>query len=296
MLPPPPPTQPPLAPPREPRLTTAGLAGLALIAGSLVTVALVGVMVLRPGAASPTAAPSLALVATPAPTPTEAGTAIADPQAPSASPGASAAASPTPGAGPGRLGRPDALPTPPPAVVKLPKLTADIAGAAAIRYYAIAGDAPLDLVRQMARKGATHCEADALACVHLSVNPRVTYRLQRRDGRVHDHPGLPHAVGGRLSAALGEAGPRPAAAARVVARRVRPHHVARGAAHPDREGLDAEAVRPARGQAVRVGDEDHPALGEAGRGSPGRVRRKGVRDLRYPAYSGPGGWDGTTVP
>ena len=294
MLPPPPPTQPPLAPPREPRLTTAGLVGLALIAGSLVTVALVGVMVLRPGAARPTAEPSFAALATLAPTPTAA--ASGDP-VPSASPAASAAPSPTPAPVEGGSVGPAPSPTPPSAIVKLPKLAADIAGASAIRYYTIAGDAPIDLVRQMTRKGSTHCSADAaLACVHLSVDPRIAYRVNLATGACRITRASPN-----LSAVV------------YLPRWAKPARVQRPLLAWWRDVFDH--ITWHEGQHIRIEKAWMRKLSDRLEGKPCAsasriVRRwaaqvaaaqdafdaKELATFRYPAYSGPGGWDGTSVP
>jgi predicted secreted Zn-dependent protease len=64
-------------------------------------------------------------------------------------------------------------------LVALPKLSEKISGATAIKYYAIKGDSPNDLHKQMGRYGDDHCsDNDAIACVHISYRPRVISSFQ----------------------------------------------------------------------------------------------------------------------
>ncbi len=58
-------------------------------------------------------------------------------------------------------------------MVRLPRLSRTIPGASDVHYYSISGRAPIDLIRQMERKGNRSCDADALACVYLK--PNVTW-------------------------------------------------------------------------------------------------------------------------
>jgi len=283
---------PPLAPPGEPRLTAAGIVGLALIAASLVAVALVGVLVMRPFAAAPaTTEPGAAFVATPAPAP-----ALTLTPDPPASPSSATPGAPSPTPAPVAGGSVGPAPSAAPSTIRLPKLAGTIAGATAIHYYAIAGDAPLDLVRQMERKGSTHCEADALACVHLSVDPHVTYRLDFTTGACTIVRASP-----TLSAVV------------YLPRWSKPARVQRPLLGWWRDVFGH--ITWHEGRHIRIEKAWMRKLSDRLEGKPCASAAKIVRrwasqvaaaqdafdarelaTFRYPAYAGPGGWDGTSVP
>ena len=66
--------------------------------------------------------------------------------------------------------RPTPIPPPKPKTVALPKLSVKIAGANAIKYFSISGDAPIDLDNAMEKNAHRYCGDHALACVELAPN------------------------------------------------------------------------------------------------------------------------------
>jgi predicted secreted Zn-dependent protease len=133
----------------------AMLLGLvAILVASSVAIAAIGDSPTPPVAvaASPTPPPRAATVAKPAVSPAR----TPEVAAPTAEP----TAKPTP--------RPKPTPTPKPGTVELPTISAKVSGASTISYYSISGTSTKALYRQMVKKGSSHCEQDALACVRLS--------------------------------------------------------------------------------------------------------------------------------
>ena len=107
-------------------------------------------------AASPTPTSRVAIVAKPAASPARTASAEAATIDPTAKP----TPRPTP--------RPKPTPTPKPGTVALPEISAKVSGASTISYYSISGTSTAALYRQMVKKGSTHCDEEALACVRLS--------------------------------------------------------------------------------------------------------------------------------
>jgi predicted secreted Zn-dependent protease len=178
-----PPTAPPPAPLRPtgaprggkaPRLTAAGMVGVALIAGSLFAIVLAIATLGDRNDQRPT---PVAVV----PTATAMATDPARSGDPAASPDPSVSPTPTDGTGPEPGGTASPAPSNKP-LIPLPRLVATIAGATGIRYYSIKGDRPIELIRQMERKGPTRCEDEALACVRLRVEPNVSYQVNASNG------------------------------------------------------------------------------------------------------------------
>lgn len=70
---------------------------------------------------------------------------------------------------------PTPRPAPTPTTVRLPRLSERIAGAAAIRYFAVKGDSPNDLTTSTVKSSRQFCGKHALACVHLDSRIRWSY-------------------------------------------------------------------------------------------------------------------------
>lgn len=186
-----PPGPPPYAPPPPPPLprrparrppasgrSPATVVGVLLIVASLATIAVVAFRLASRPSEPPPVAQATASPTTPGASPTPGASESLSVDA-SGDPGADPSPSPTPTPRPGAGGIATPAPTKAPSSgrVKLPKITADVAGATTVRTFAIAGDTPDKLVRQMLRKAKQWCTSDAVACTHLSVDPRIRIRI-----------------------------------------------------------------------------------------------------------------------